>query len=323
MSIIGNEIIKTNHQWELHNSPLFTIITPVYNRRKTIRRTICSVLSQTFKDFEYIIIDDGSTESIDDIIEDLMDEETIPVLYIKKNNGGVHTARNAGYRYARGELVICIDSDDELTPQACDFFRIAWEKVQNKEEYWQIKGLCVNDDGKLCSSKFPENINSLSLHDALPFFSLSGGEQLGCRVVSILKANLFPEPKGITFVNECVVWLPLEKKYKSIGINDVVRIYHNDGENKITSRNKKSLQSCKNALWNCAHELNNRDIFITSTKKHLVTILRYMIMRHLASDSKNVVPDCKLKNLNDNILVILLWLPSLVASIIYKVTRQM
>ena len=102
--------------------PFFTVITPIYNRRATIQRTIDSVISQTFSDYEYIIIDDGSSQSSDDIIFDFLNATNIPAMYVKKENGGVHTARNVGYKYARGKFVVCIDSDDELLPDALSIF---------------------------------------------------------------------------------------------------------------------------------------------------------------------------------------------------------
>lgn len=75
--------------------PYFTIITPCYNPSTTIGRTIESVKRQDFRDFEYIIVDDGSQDDLDSIVMPFLDEADFPVMYIKEENGGVHTARNA------------------------------------------------------------------------------------------------------------------------------------------------------------------------------------------------------------------------------------
>lgn len=115
---------RTNAHWNQKTSPLITIMTPVYNRRGTIQRTINSVQAQTFRDIEYIIVDDGSDESqrIDDIVDEFMNTTDIPVMFIRKPNGGVHTARNRAVKEARGKFLLGIDSDDELVPETCRTF---------------------------------------------------------------------------------------------------------------------------------------------------------------------------------------------------------
>ena len=116
------EKVIINDRWGNVDNPFLTVITPVYNRRNVLKRAIDSVERQSFRDIEYIIIDDGSTDSIDDIVEEFMESTELPVMFVKKNNGGVHTARNAGYKRARGKLILCVDSDDELKFNACEIF---------------------------------------------------------------------------------------------------------------------------------------------------------------------------------------------------------
>ena len=88
-------IIAQNSYWDSAVVRV-SVVIPVYNRRNTIRRTLASLERQIYRNFECIIVNDGSTVNIDDIIEDFMDNTEIPVIYIKKENGGVHTARNRG-----------------------------------------------------------------------------------------------------------------------------------------------------------------------------------------------------------------------------------
>lgn len=132
---------KTNNAWQKLPHPFFTVITPVYNRLETIGRTIESVKKQTYGNFEYIVVDDGSVQaqSIDDIIYKFMASVQFPVMYLKKKNGGVHTARNLAYEYARGEMIVCIDSDDELLPRCLDVFRKAWQTIPENEKHYTGK----------------------------------------------------------------------------------------------------------------------------------------------------------------------------------------
>lgn len=106
--------VESNSAWRnIGAVPFVTVVTPVYNRKDTILRAMQSVERQSYKDMEYIVVNDGSTDSTEEIIIDFLHKTTVPMLYVKKDNGGVHTARNLGIKLARGEMYMCNDSDDE------------------------------------------------------------------------------------------------------------------------------------------------------------------------------------------------------------------
>lgn len=308
-----------NQNWNQVPNPFFTIITPVYNREKTLHRTLMSVEAQTFRNMEYIIIDDGSADTSREIARNYLEHSSLPVCLLEKENGGVHTARNEGYKAARGQLIICIDSDDELLPTACEVFHRVWQSIPEakRNEYWQIKARCKNQRGEACSKPFPENINEMDREEAYAYFSTSKGEQIGCRSAKIMKNNLFPEPENVKFVTEVVVWLPLEKKYRSWATNEYVRIYHQEGEDHLSNVKTKSIQSCRNAMWNSAYALNHKELFIRSGKKYIVTLLRYNIMKIILSKDEKPV-EIPLENRAERISALLLWLPSLFGAKIYR-----
>src|SRR5688572_9773107 len=91
---------------------LVSVILPTYNRAYSIVETIKSVLAQTYHPVELIIVDDGSTDNTADVIAGFANDVT----YIKQSNGGVASARNTGFRVARGEFIALIDSDDRWKP---------------------------------------------------------------------------------------------------------------------------------------------------------------------------------------------------------------
>ena len=93
------------------NNPAISIIIPVYNAEKYLRRCIESVLSQSFTDFELILVDDGSKDSSPQICDEYVSQDT-RVRVIHKANGGVSAARNDGLDIAKGEYITFIDSDD-------------------------------------------------------------------------------------------------------------------------------------------------------------------------------------------------------------------
>ena len=80
------------------------VFTPVYNRKNLIGNLYQSLLSQTYKNFEWIIVDDGSTDDIDEIIKSYQNEDRILIRFIKQENGGKHRAINNGVLHAKGEL---------------------------------------------------------------------------------------------------------------------------------------------------------------------------------------------------------------------------
>ena len=91
---------------------LITIFTPTYNRKEQIKRLYNSLKNQSYKDFEWLIVDDGSTDDTSELVHDFVEEKAILIKYIKQSNGGKHTAYNTALNYAEGKYFFCIDSDD-------------------------------------------------------------------------------------------------------------------------------------------------------------------------------------------------------------------
>ena len=319
---------KTNNAWQNPTHPFFTVITPVYNRLETIGRTIESVKKQTYGNFEYIVVDDGSVQaqSIDDIICQFMASVQFPVMYLKKKNGGVHTARNLAYEYARGEMIVCIDSDDELLPRCLEIFHKAWQTIPENERasYWQIKAQCIDQNAQITGTLFPSEINTMPLIKRKMFFSLSEGEQIGCRSAKVLKENRFPEPEGVKFVGENLLWVRLENKYLSWGLNEPVCIYYTGREDGLCNNRKvKSIQNCKDAMWNAMYELNNYREYGCRGKRYIATMLRYGIMRHIIKRHEtSFCHENRLYGVKNRLWEFLFWIPSYFGAKIYKKKRM-
>ncbi len=167
--------MKTNHCWNSEQKPFVSLITPVFNRREELQRCFASVKKQTYSDFEYIVVNDGSTENIDDVVERFMEEADVPVMYIKKENGGVHTARNMGVKHTRGEMIHFLDSDDEELENGLEVLVRVWEQLPNKEAYAEIKARCLDQNGDLDGAAFPDDINSYPMPKRLALANRSGG----------------------------------------------------------------------------------------------------------------------------------------------------
>ncbi|WP_207495276.1 glycosyltransferase family 2 protein [Aridibaculum aurantiacum] len=98
------------------DNPLVSVVTPVYNRSDSIGKCIHSVISQSFKDIEVIVIDDGSTDNTRSVIESILEKHPCVILVKNENNKGVNFARNRGIEKARGKFILFLDSDDEIAP---------------------------------------------------------------------------------------------------------------------------------------------------------------------------------------------------------------
>lgn len=109
--------------------PVLSIIIPCYKTEGTLRETLSSVLSQSYQNWEAIIINDGSPDDLENIALEFVDSDQ-RFKYLKKNNGGLATARNLGVKVSRGEYILPLDSDNLIRP---DFTKKALEVFQQKK----------------------------------------------------------------------------------------------------------------------------------------------------------------------------------------------
>lgn len=124
--------------------PFFSIITPIYNSEKYIEKGVKSVIAQSFKNFELILIDDGSPDNSGQIC-DMYAKKDSRIKVIHKQNGGVSSARNSGLNIANGEYVLFLDSDDYFAGEALELCYRLIEK--NKLDILQFSLIGVNEDG--------------------------------------------------------------------------------------------------------------------------------------------------------------------------------
>lgn len=116
----------------MNDTIMVTVLTPTYNRAKTLPKLIESLYSQTSKNFQWLVIDDGSTDDTDSIFERLKNYD-LPFQweYHKKENRGKHTALNFAHAYIKGEVVLILDSDDYLTDDAIETVEKEWPLYRN------------------------------------------------------------------------------------------------------------------------------------------------------------------------------------------------
>ena len=135
-----------------------TVFTPTYNRAHTLRRLYQSLCAQTCQDFDWLVIDDGSTDGTAALVQGFIDEGRIPIRYVYKENGGLYTGYNVAYATIETELNVCIDSDDTMPENAVERILTLW-KEKGADRYCGLLGLDVDmDTGKPLGGRFPEGM---------------------------------------------------------------------------------------------------------------------------------------------------------------------
>lgn len=207
----------------------FTVFTPTYNRAGTLPRLHASLTAQTFRDFEWLIVDDGSEDDTEELVAAWCADSDFPIRYVRQHNQGKHVAFNRGVREARGELFLSLDSDDELLPRALERFKFHWDSIPEREQatFSAVTGLCVDANGEIVGTRFPSDPTDSDPLE-IRFRHRVRGEKCGFHRTEVLRRTPFPEPPGQRFVTESIVWDRIARAYSTRYVNEPMRIYHTD-----------------------------------------------------------------------------------------------
>lgn len=206
-----------------------TVFTPTYNRAYTLERLYHSLQKQSFIDFEWLVIDDGSTDGTKLLFEKWVKEDNVfPIHYHVKKNGGKHTAINYGLDKANGELFFTADSDDYLTEDALQKVTTWASSLPKNEKFCAVVGnwgYSANEtpntifDGEYRDANFLERYNEASNQPI-------DGERAFVFFTEIHRKYKYPEFENENFMTEAVTWNRMAKDgYKMRVYNDVIYIY--------------------------------------------------------------------------------------------------
>lgn len=208
---------------------LITIFTPTYNRGELLTRVYESLKAQTVQDFEWLIVDDGSKDNTGEMVKGWIQENIIKIRYIRKENGGKHTAFNVGVQNADGELFFCLDSDD-FAPKTCvEDIIDAWNGVKS-DKVAGIIGKKTDTEGKPLCGEFPKDIIETTTCNLIRKYHCYGEKSMVYRT-DILKKYPYPEIENERFIGECVVYDRIDMEYTMVLVDKVFTIceYQPDG----------------------------------------------------------------------------------------------
>ncbi len=241
---------------------------------------------QSYKNIEHIIVDDGSTDGVDILVEQYINEVDYPVKYIKKSNGGKHTAVNVAWDNAEGYFLFQLDSDDEILPDALHFLVEMYKKIPDKDKnsFWCVLGRCIDQTHKkMIGLPYPEEINSFDIKEANRIANGIKGDKVGLMIRDKLANLRYPEPDCVTFVTESHLWYKLNNMYRTLYTNEPALIYYIDTGEECLSNPRKTFQVYTNYSFNEKYELENRKAFGINNKSLISKTFFYTVYYELST----------------------------------------
>lgn len=210
-----------------------TIFTPTYNRENLLPKLYDSLLNQTNKNFVWLIVDDGSTDNTEEVVNKWINEKKIVIEYHKKKNGGKNTAIDFAHQHCETKYIGCVDSDDYLTNDAVDVLYNHFEKTDKNEK-------CIGLVGRRCKNNGePFNSNWCTENLFLKFKELSTKYHYNEDTFLIFKTELikkyiFPKIEGEKFITESVLYNQFMFDFDLYAFNELIYVaeYMEDGYTK-------------------------------------------------------------------------------------------
>ena len=271
-----------------------TVFTPTYNRADTLLRTYESLCVQDWKDFIWLIIDDGSDDCTAQRIDSWKHKENgFEIQYIYKENGGMHTAHNTAYENIHTELNVCIDSDDKMAPGAVRKIKDTWKKIRS-QGYAGMIALDADFFGNIIGKGFPVTMTDTTLGG----YYAAGGwgdKKLIYRTDVIKSIPPYPVFPGEKYVGLVYKYMLVDQKYKLFVMDEVICEveYQEDGSTKTMweqyLKNPKGFAFLRNAamqyptskkrlIRDCIHYCSSSQIaknkdYIKESSRKLLTVI--------------------------------------------------
>lgn len=260
---------------------LLTVFTPTYNREHLLGRVYASLQKQTCRDFEWVIVDDGSTDNTETVVKGFIAEADFPIRYFKQSNGGKHRAINRGVREARGEVFFIVDSDDSVSPNGLAVIAEEYRNVRHDCSFGGVSGCMASHRGVAITPNFPslrpdvENENSVDCNALEIRYKYNvKGDLAEVFRTSALREFPFPEFDGEKFCPEALVWNRIAQKYKLRYFDRI--IYHRDYlPDGLTKRIVRIRMDSPMASTTHYSELNGYDVSFAQKLKAAINYWRF------------------------------------------------
>ena len=201
---------------------MITVFTPSYNRKHTLGALYKSLLKQDTKNFEWLIVDDGSKDNTEEYVKELQKENKIKINYVYKQNGGKHSAYNVGLENAKGDVFVCIDSDDEFKENVLGHIEKDFKSIEKKSDiagFMYVQNY-TNDKDKTIGTGFKEDGMIDTYYNIYHKHNVTGDKLIVFKT-KVAKEFCFPIIEDERFVPEALIYNRTNSKYKFVCSNFV------------------------------------------------------------------------------------------------------
>lgn len=202
---------------------LITIFTPSYNRAYILPQLYESLVRQTFRNFEWVVVDDGSSDDTEELVSGWIEDQKIKIIYKKQENQGKHIAINTGVSIASGELFFIVDSDDYLTDDAVEKVTTFWNNRKAEADISGIISYRKFHDERLVGTSLPKEVYRCKLRDTGSKYGSTGDKVVIYRT-DVLRAHPYPKFEGEKFLGESFVFNQIDEHYDMLVLDD--RLYY-------------------------------------------------------------------------------------------------
>lgn len=288
---------------------ILTVFTPTYNRGYCLNQLYESLVKQTSKNFEWLIIDDGSTDNTKRLVAKWKKEGKIYIKYVYKDNGGMHTAHNVAYNHITTKLNVCVDSDDFLVDDAVATIEKCWSTIENQEKCAGIMLLNIDKAKEIIGTKFPKSQFYSTIEEIYYHHKVRGDKKIVLRTDVVGSFSLYPEFKEERFVPLGTLYLRICKEFNLYCVNIPVCVveYLSDGSSlNMLQQYYNNPKGFRYARAIEIQNINRRDIIF---KKAVHSI-----------SSTLLIGDYRFKYaINSNIILSLAFLPGIILYLYIKI----
>ena len=218
-------------------APRFTVFTPTYNRGGVLHRVYESLRDQTYRDFEWLIVDNASTDDTAAIVDGWIAAGDVPIRYLRNEvNIGRQGSWRRAIREARGELFTEVRSADGLVPQALERLSFHWDSIPDAERpgFSAVSALAMDEHGEIIGTRFPADVFDSDSIEIRYRYKVKG-DKWGFQRTSVMRAQPIPEIPGYTgSIAEAVTWRAIARRYRTRYVNEPLRVYWQDQTTSLT-----------------------------------------------------------------------------------------
>ncbi|MES2573155.1 MAG: glycosyltransferase [Verrucomicrobiota bacterium] len=280
----------------------FSVITPTYNRAGTLPRVHRSLSRQCFRAFEWVVVDDGSSDETASLVASWQAKSWFPIRYFHQENQGKAAAFDRGVAEAWGQFTIPLDSDDACTPDALQCLIDHWNDIpsEQKHHFAGVTSLCISQNLEIVGDCFPNDVIDSDWLEMQYRYKIKG-EKWGFHRTEILREHQFPRITG--YIPEEIVWNSIARTYRTRFINKPLRIYYfaEPGRTDEIMQNRDPARNARGLVyWHRSNLEHDLKWFLQAPAKFCASAIhfvRFSLHAHLQSASKGMLPTHSWANL--------------------------